>query len=132
MLFNNNDYFFGQKFHLAESHAVAEIVYLAALRTTSARYPVRAFLDRVMYQAYAVRPVGAQVLFNPGGFFGQGAAGNPSRYAGGGGPERFRAEMEAFSRQAESRRFNPEGLNKRCPSLWKVLDPRKIVFFLWV
>lgn len=32
----NNDYFFGQKFHLAESHAVAE----------SARHPVRAFLDR--------------------------------------------------------------------------------------
>ncbi|KAI4290543.1 MAG: hypothetical protein L6R35_000196 [Caloplaca aegaea] len=26
-----------------------------------------------MYQAYAVRPVGAQVLFNPGGFFGQDA-----------------------------------------------------------
>lgn len=39
---NNNDYFFGQKFHLAESHAVAEIVYLASLRTTT----VRAFLDR--------------------------------------------------------------------------------------
>lgn len=28
----------------------------------------------VMYQAYAVRPVDAQVRFNPGGFFGQGAA----------------------------------------------------------
>ncbi|KAL8650141.1 MAG: hypothetical protein Q9210_004000 [Variospora velana] len=76
MLFNNNDYFFGQIFHLAESHAVAEIVYLAALRTMSGRHPIRAFLDRVMYQAYAARPVGAQVLFNPGGFFDQGAAVN--------------------------------------------------------
>lgn len=46
MLFNNSDYFFSQIFHLAESHAVAEIVYLAALRTMSARHPVRAFLDR--------------------------------------------------------------------------------------
>lgn len=46
MMFNNNDYFFSQIFHLAESHAVAEIVYLAALRTLSARHPVRAFLDR--------------------------------------------------------------------------------------
>lgn len=46
MMFNNNDYFFGQIFHLANSHAVAEIVYLAALRTMSAKHPVRAFLDR--------------------------------------------------------------------------------------
>ncbi|KAL8704591.1 MAG: hypothetical protein Q9201_002238 [Fulgogasparrea decipioides] len=74
MMFNNNDYFFGQIFHLANSHAVAEIVYLAALRTVSARHPVRAFLDRVMYQAYAIRPVGSQVLFNDGGFFDQSSA----------------------------------------------------------
>lgn len=46
MMFNNNDYFFGQIYHLANSHAVAEIVYLAALRTLSTRHPVRAFLDR--------------------------------------------------------------------------------------
>ncbi|KAL8699573.1 MAG: hypothetical protein Q9224_001352 [Gallowayella concinna] len=74
MMFNNNDYFFGQIFHLVNSHAVAEIVYLAALRTLSAKHPVRAFLDRVMYQAYASRPVGSQVLFNPGGYFDQGFA----------------------------------------------------------
>ncbi|KAL8812408.1 MAG: hypothetical protein Q9200_001058 [Gallowayella weberi] len=74
MMFNNNDYFFGQIFHLANSHAVAEIVYLAALRTLSAKHPVRAFLDRVMYQAYAIRPVGSQILFNPGGYFDQGSA----------------------------------------------------------
>lgn len=46
MMFNNNDYFFGQIFHLLNSHAVAEIVYLSALRTLSTRHPVRAFLDR--------------------------------------------------------------------------------------
>lgn len=28
----------------------------------------------VMYQAYAIRPVGSQILFNPGGYFDQGSA----------------------------------------------------------
>ena len=46
MMFNSNDFLHSQIFHLANSHAVAEIVYLAALRTLSARHPVRAFLDR--------------------------------------------------------------------------------------
>lgn len=46
MMFNSNDFFHSQIFHLANSHAVAEIVYLAALRTMSARHPVRGFLDR--------------------------------------------------------------------------------------
>ena len=93
LMFNSNDFLHSQIFHLANSHAVAEIVYLAALRTLSARHPVRAFLDRsectssltsesgtdaawliVMYQSYAIRPVGAQTLFNPGGYFDQTAA----------------------------------------------------------
>ena len=46
MMFNSNDFLQSQIFHLANSHAVAEIVYLAALRTLSVRHPVRAFLDR--------------------------------------------------------------------------------------
>ena len=46
LLFNSNDFLHSQVFHLANSHDVAEIVYLAALRTLSARHPVRAFLDR--------------------------------------------------------------------------------------
>ena len=46
LMFNSNDFMQSQIFHLANSHAVAEIVYLAALRTLSARHPVRAFLDR--------------------------------------------------------------------------------------
>lgn len=90
MMFNMNDLFHGQIFHLANSHAVSEAVHQAALRTLSEMHPVRAFLDRskcqlifyrtnpvitltftVMYQAYAIRPVGEQVLFNPGGFFDQ-------------------------------------------------------------
>ncbi|TGZ77884.1 Lipoxygenase [Ascodesmis nigricans] len=66
---NSNDLFFGQIYHLIATHAVAEIVNLAAIRTVSGRHPVRAYLERIMYRAYAVRPVGEQILFNRGGFF---------------------------------------------------------------
>lgn len=50
LMFNSNDFMHSQVFHLANSHAVAEIVYLAALRTLTARHPVRAFLDRSEYK----------------------------------------------------------------------------------
>ncbi|KAH8722840.1 putative lipoxygenase [Phaeosphaeriaceae sp. PMI808] len=69
MAFEMNDLFHGQNFHLAASHDVAEPVHQAALRTMSSKHPVRGFLDRLMYQAYAVRPIGDEVLFNDGGFF---------------------------------------------------------------
>lgn len=52
MISNSNDFLHSQIFHLANSHAVAEIVYLAALRTLSARHPVRAFLDRSKFNSY--------------------------------------------------------------------------------
>lgn len=71
MAFGMNDLFHGQNFHLAASHDVAEAVHQAALRTMSSRHPVRAYLDRIMYRAYAVRPIGDEVLFNDGGFFDQ-------------------------------------------------------------
>lgn len=45
ILFNTNDLFHGQVYHLAASHDVAEIVYEAALRTMSIKHPVRGFLD---------------------------------------------------------------------------------------
>ena len=86
IMFNVNDLFHGQILHLGSVHAVAEIVHEAALRTLSVKHPVRAYLDNskcpiallyvfcvnllpVMYEAYAIRPVGLQVLFNPGGLF---------------------------------------------------------------
>ena len=46
MMFNMNDLFHGQIFHLANSHAVSEAVHQAALRTLSEMHPIRAFLDR--------------------------------------------------------------------------------------
>ncbi|KAK1544119.1 manganese lipoxygenase [Colletotrichum paranaense] len=71
IMFNVNDFFHGQVYHLLNSHDVAEIVYLAALRTFSSRHPVLNLMERLMYQAYAIRPIGDRVLFNPGGFFDQ-------------------------------------------------------------
>ena len=47
-MFNQNDLFHGQIFHLANSHAVAEIVHQAALRTMSSNHPVLALFDRRM------------------------------------------------------------------------------------
>jgi hypothetical protein len=71
IMFNVNDLFHGQIYHLANSHAVAEIVYLAAIRSLSPRHPVFGLLERLMYQAYAIRPIGERILFNPGGLFDQ-------------------------------------------------------------
>ena len=50
IMFNVNDLFHGQILHLANSHAVAEIVHEAALRTLSAAHPVRGYLDNSEYQ----------------------------------------------------------------------------------
>ena len=48
-MFNVNDLFHGQILHLANSHAVAEIVHEAALRTLSASHPIRGYLDNSKY-----------------------------------------------------------------------------------
>lgn len=45
IMFNVNDFFHGLFLHVANTHAVAEIVHEAALRTMSAKHPVRAYLD---------------------------------------------------------------------------------------
>lgn len=45
-MFNANDLFHGQIFHLANSHAINEIVHQAALRTLSKIHPVIGLLDR--------------------------------------------------------------------------------------
>lgn len=45
ILFNVNDFFHSQTYHLSASHVVSEIVYEAALRTMSIKHPIRGFLD---------------------------------------------------------------------------------------
>ncbi|KAK2629831.1 hypothetical protein QTJ16_000651 [Diplocarpon rosae] len=71
IMFNSNDLFHAQIFHLISSHVVAEIVHQSAMRTLSDEHPIMLLLERLMFQAYAVRPLGAQVLFNEGGYFDQ-------------------------------------------------------------
>lgn len=71
IMFNMNDLFHGQIYHLASSHAVTEIVYLPALRTMSSEHPIMGIFARMMYQVYAIRPVGRDVLFSDGGSFDQ-------------------------------------------------------------
>lgn len=56
MIFNVNDLFHAEAFHLTAFHDVGEIIHEAALRTLSDNHPVFVFLDRLMYMAYSVRP----------------------------------------------------------------------------
>lgn len=55
MIFNVNDMFHAQMFHLVVSHDVSEGVHLAALRTLSENHPVMIILERLMLQGYSSR-----------------------------------------------------------------------------
>ena len=95
-LFESNDNFFSAAYHLASTHAPAEIIHSAAVRSLASRHPIRGLLDRsessvslpelhsptnniaVMFRAYAIRTAGARALFNVGGRFDQSfALGSP-------------------------------------------------------
>ncbi|KAK5629358.1 hypothetical protein RRF57_005073 [Xylaria bambusicola] len=67
LMFNLNDLWFTQWFHLAAGHETAEIVYLAAIRTLSEEHPLMPFLHRLMKQAWAMRHSAEQRLINVGG-----------------------------------------------------------------
>lgn len=71
MMFNVNDMFHAEMFHLVATHDVGEAVHQAALRTLSEEHPVMILLERFMYQAYSARPVGEELCFNPGGHWDQ-------------------------------------------------------------
>lgn len=70
-LFENNEVFYIACFHFSATHSLAEIVHIASLRTMADQHPVRGFLDRIMFRAYGIRPVGATLVFNQGGSFDQ-------------------------------------------------------------
>jgi len=71
MIFNVNDMFHAQMFHLTVTHDVSEGLHLAALRTLSSNHPVMQILERLMLQGYSSRPVGEELCFNPGGHWDQ-------------------------------------------------------------
>ncbi|RYP58013.1 hypothetical protein DL770_010529 [Monosporascus sp. CRB-9-2] len=71
MIFNVNDFFHAEMFHLVVTHDVSEAVHLAALRTLSEKHPVMIILERLMLQGYSSRVVGEELCFNPGGHWDQ-------------------------------------------------------------
>ncbi len=66
IMYNVNDFWFAQWNHLAGTHEVVQIVYLAAIRTLSDQHPVLALLNRLMYEVYAIQPLAETLLFRPG------------------------------------------------------------------
>jgi arachidonate 15-lipoxygenase (second type) / 8-lipoxygenase (S-type) len=66
MMFNVNDFWFAQWNHLAATHEVVQITYLAAIRALSDSHPVMAMLNRIMYEVYAIQPLAETLLFLPG------------------------------------------------------------------
>ncbi|OQV10640.1 hypothetical protein CLAIMM_14607 [Cladophialophora immunda] len=66
IMYNVNDFWFTQWNHLAGTHEVIQIVYLAALRTLSDEHPVLVLLNRILYEVYAIPPLANLLLFLPG------------------------------------------------------------------
>ncbi|KAH8924457.1 Lipoxygenase [Atractiella rhizophila] len=67
MLFEQNDFWWAQWYHLVATHEVIDIVYEAALRSLSADHPLLAIMNRLAYQTFAYRISAIQTLINVGG-----------------------------------------------------------------
>lgn len=66
IMFNTNDVFYAQFNHLAQTHEVVQIVWMAAIRTLSTEHPIYALLDRLMYEVFGVQPIARDDLFASG------------------------------------------------------------------
>lgn len=71
IMFNVNDFFYNQVYHLAATHEVIQITWMAAIRTLSTEHPVYGLLNRLTYEVFAVNPLAATVLFADDAFFDQ-------------------------------------------------------------
>lgn len=71
IMFNVNDFFFSQLYHLAATHEVIQIAWMAAIRTLSVSHPIYGFLDRLTYQLFAIQPLAETLLFSKGQAFDQ-------------------------------------------------------------
>ncbi|KAG9943807.1 Lipoxygenase, partial [Aureobasidium melanogenum] len=67
IMYNVCDLWFAQWEHLARTHEVVQIMYMAAIRSLSDAHPVKAILDRLMFEVFAIQPLAQSVLFAPGG-----------------------------------------------------------------
>lgn len=66
IMYNTNDIWFTQFNHLAATHQVVQIVWIAAIRSLSVEHPVHALLERLMYQVFGVQPIALAELFSEG------------------------------------------------------------------
>lgn len=71
ILFNINDFYFTQVYHLAATHEVIQIAWMAAIRSLSVEHPVYGLLNRLAYEVFSINPVAEAVLFADGAFFDQ-------------------------------------------------------------
>lgn len=71
IMFNVNDFFHNQVYHLAATHEVIQITWMAAIRTLSTQHPVYGLLNRLTYEVFAINPLAATVLFADNAFFDQ-------------------------------------------------------------
>jgi hypothetical protein len=69
IIFNVNDFFFAQTWHLAATHEVVQIAWMAAIRTLSVDHPVYALLDRLTFQLFSIQPLAQSFLFDNGTAF---------------------------------------------------------------
>lgn len=69
IMYNINDFFFTQVNHLAATHEVIQIVWMAAIRTLSVDHPIHGLLDRLTYQLFAIQPLANVYLFDDGAAF---------------------------------------------------------------
>ncbi|TVY34757.1 Manganese lipoxygenase [Lachnellula subtilissima] len=71
MMFNLNDFWQSQWYHLSATHNVLEIIWEAAYRTLSDEHPVMALLKRLSIRMFGYRISAITVLINKGGFVDQ-------------------------------------------------------------
>ena len=69
ILFNINDFFFAQTWHLAATHETVQIAWMAAIRSLSVDHPVYALLDRLTFQLFSIQPLAQSFLFDNGTAF---------------------------------------------------------------
>lgn len=69
IMYNINDFLFAQVYHLAATHEVIQIVWMAAIRSLSVEHPIYALLDRLTYQLFATQPLAEEYLFADGTAF---------------------------------------------------------------
>jgi arachidonate 15-lipoxygenase (second type)/8-lipoxygenase (S-type) len=115
MMFESNDMWYLQWFHLAATHEVVEIVYLAAIRTLSEEHPIMPVLHRILKLAFAFRPAASQVLLAKGAVIDQLY---PFTGATGGG-----VYLKYYVSDSSADRYR---LHERYVPQWSKLIPRQI------